>query len=170
MTGIAWPGGIRPTGAVCLDFEFKAEPGNPISEVHCMVARCVVTGRTWRLWGDELKAYPFRGDEIFIAYYASAEMACFRSPGLAAPALCARPVRRVPQPDQRRRHEAAAAAWSMRWPTSGCRRSAPRKSASGATSPSAAAPSRNMSKLDCWTTARATGMPWWRCCPRSWRR
>ena len=77
MTCIAWPGGIRPTGAVCVDFEFKAETGNPVSEVHCMVAKCVVTGHTWRLWGDELKAYPFRGDEIFIAYYASAEMAAF---------------------------------------------------------------------------------------------
>ena len=27
MTTIDWPGGVRPTGAVCIDFEFKVEPG-----------------------------------------------------------------------------------------------------------------------------------------------
>ena len=85
MTAIGWPGGIRPAGAVCVDFEFKVEPGNPISEVHCMVARCVVTGRTWRLWTDELEVYPFRDDEIFIAYYASAEMAAFDHLGWPRP-------------------------------------------------------------------------------------
>ena len=39
----------------------------------------------WRLWGDELKVCPFRGDEIFIAYYASAEMACFDRLGWPRP-------------------------------------------------------------------------------------
>ena len=114
MTAIDWPGGIRPTGAVCIDFEFKVEPGNPISEVHCMVAKCVVTGRTWRLWGDELKAYPFRGDEIFIAYYASAEMSAFDRLGWPRPRYVLDLFAEFRNLTNGGGTNAAAAAWSMR--------------------------------------------------------
>ena len=44
-----------------------------------MVAKCAITGASMRLWGSELDHCPFIGgnDELFVAYYASAEASCF---------------------------------------------------------------------------------------------
>ena len=61
-----------------VDFEFVAHPGHkPV--VVCMVAQCAITGEIIDLWGEELKRCPFTcgDDELFIAYYASAESSCF---------------------------------------------------------------------------------------------
>ena len=62
------------------DFEFRAEPGeNP--EPICLVARELRSGRTIRVWQDELlqmvrPPYPTGPDALFVAYYASAELGC----------------------------------------------------------------------------------------------
>ena len=44
-----------------------------------MVAKCLLTGARVRLWGGELHLCPFscEDDELFVAYYASAEASCF---------------------------------------------------------------------------------------------
>jgi DNA polymerase-1 len=62
------------------DFEFGAQPGERPSPI-CLVSRELCTGRTIRLWEDELRQrptppYPTGRDVLFIAYYASAEIAC----------------------------------------------------------------------------------------------
>lgn len=64
-----------------LDFEYGQIPGN-VPEVRCMVAKELRSGRTLRLWADQLSkldAPPFGlgPDTLFIAYFASAEMNCF---------------------------------------------------------------------------------------------
>jgi DNA polymerase-1 len=73
-------------GAWAMDFEFVAPPGEKPTAV-CMVAKCALTGETIRLWGDELAACPFSGgnDELFVAYYASAEASCFDALGWPRP-------------------------------------------------------------------------------------
>ena len=69
------------------DFEFRADPGErPV--IHCMVAKELRSGRTFRLWGDELGAEaPFSvdADALFVAYYAPAELGCFLSLGWPLP-------------------------------------------------------------------------------------
>src|SRR5262245_62418075 len=44
-----------------------------------MVAKCLLTGERIRLWGGDLHSCPFncKDDELFVAYYASAEASCF---------------------------------------------------------------------------------------------
>ena len=61
----------------CVDFEFVAPRGHKPFVV-CMVAKCLITGKALHLWGDDLKRCPFQcsDDEIFVAYYASAETSC----------------------------------------------------------------------------------------------
>ena len=64
-----------------VDFEYGSSPGNP-PEIRCMVAREFFSGRTIRLWEDQLKARlkpPFDtgSDCLFVAYLASAEFGCF---------------------------------------------------------------------------------------------
>jgi hypothetical protein len=62
------------------DFEFAAPSGERPSPV-CMVARELHSGRIIRLWKNELgPAPPFStgADVLFVAYYASAELGCFR--------------------------------------------------------------------------------------------
>ena len=64
-----------------MDFEYGSSPGNP-PEIRCMVAREFFSGRTIRLWEDQLKARlkpPFDtgSDCLFVAYLASAEFGCF---------------------------------------------------------------------------------------------
>ena len=72
------------------DFEFNAPPGhNP--EPICLVARELISGRTLRLWQDELRAakkppYDISADSLFIAYYASAEIGCHLALGWGVPA------------------------------------------------------------------------------------
>jgi hypothetical protein len=61
-----------------IDFEFVARPGDrPV--VVCMVAKCGLTGTVFRFWSDKLDDCPFQcgDDELFVAYYASAESSCF---------------------------------------------------------------------------------------------
>ena len=72
-----------------LDFEFNQVPGNlPI--VRCMVSKELRSGRTIRLWADQLSrltAPPFGtgSDILFIAYYATAELNCFIALGWQLP-------------------------------------------------------------------------------------
>lgn len=85
---------MRPDyDTICIDFEFRPfgrTEGNPI-EVICMVAHRRSTGEYFRLWGDELYAlseppFPTSPEITLVAYYASAEMACFRALGWPLPA------------------------------------------------------------------------------------
>lgn len=77
---------------IFVDFEFRPVDGiegNPI-EVICMVAFDPQTGKYYRLWKDELyrlSAPPFVIDSetVLVAYFASAEMACFEALGWAMP-------------------------------------------------------------------------------------
>ena len=75
-----------------VDFEFhplRGLEGNTPVPV-CMVAHDVTSGRTMRLWQDELvklERAPFPTDDtaLFVAYFATAEMSCFLSLGWALP-------------------------------------------------------------------------------------
>jgi hypothetical protein len=72
-----------------VDFEFIAGPGERPVPV-CMVARELRSGALIRLWQDELSrpAPPFPTDNsaLFVAYFASAELGCFRVLGWPTPA------------------------------------------------------------------------------------
>src|SRR6266567_1982611 len=90
---------------VAVDFEFEfgghasfedasrcGERPRPV----CMVAKDLRSGQTWRIWRDEFKSrppFPTGQDALFIAYYASAELGCFRALKWPRPAnvldLCA---------------------------------------------------------------------------------
>jgi DNA polymerase I len=55
----------------------------------CMVARELRSGKTWRVFRGEFGAappFPIGTDTLFVAYYASAELGCFRALGWPAPA------------------------------------------------------------------------------------
>jgi hypothetical protein len=83
---------------VAADFEFEfgghatfedasrsGERPRPV----CTAARELRTGQEWRLWRGELgpmPPFPIGPDSIFIAYYASAELGCFRALGWPKPA------------------------------------------------------------------------------------
>ena len=84
---------------VAVDFEFEfgghtsvvdagrsGERPRPI----CMTARELRSGKVWRLWRDELLApappFPIGPDALFVAFYASAELGCFRAVGWPKPA------------------------------------------------------------------------------------
>jgi len=73
-----WLGDLGFRHAWAVDFEFVAPAGHKPKPI-CMIAKCAITGDVMRLWGDELADDPFIGstDELFIAYYASAESSCF---------------------------------------------------------------------------------------------
>src|SRR5205823_12031664 len=56
----------------------------------CLVARELASGRTVRVWEDDLQRldrppYPIGPDVLFIAYYASAEMGCHLALGWPLP-------------------------------------------------------------------------------------
>lgn len=73
-----------------VDFEFAA-PSGAASQVRCMVAHELRSGRKIRLWEDELAQlsappYAISSDALFIAYYASAEFGCHLSLGWDLPA------------------------------------------------------------------------------------
>lgn len=78
---------------ILIDFEFRqmeGVEGNPI-EVICMVAFNLQTGQYTRLWAEELYAlqeHPFGGhaNQVLVAYYASAEMGCYKALGWSWPA------------------------------------------------------------------------------------
>jgi hypothetical protein len=72
-----------------VDFEFR-QPRGERPDVICMVAHEIKSGRWLRMWQDELKCLsrpPFGigQDDLFIAYYASAEMNCHLSLGWELP-------------------------------------------------------------------------------------
>jgi len=69
------------------DFEFISEPGER-PDVVCLAARELRSGRTLRLWRDELsKQPPYRTDRgvLFVSYVANAECACHLSLRWAVP-------------------------------------------------------------------------------------
>ena len=82
---------------VAVDFEFEfggyasAEAAGSSGERPlpvCMVAKELRSGRTWRLWRGEFgptPPFPTGLDPLFIAYYASAELSCFRALNWVAP-------------------------------------------------------------------------------------
>ena len=82
---------LKRYGEVWLcDFEFGAGDGERPSPV-CMAAWEVHSGRQLRIWQDELvtlRRPPFDigSHSLFVAYYASAELGCFRALGWPAPA------------------------------------------------------------------------------------
>ena len=74
---------------VLADFEFYAPPGERPTPV-CLVAHELGSGRTHRLWQDDLQRlteppYPVEQDCLFIAYYASAELGCHLALGWRLP-------------------------------------------------------------------------------------
>lgn len=72
-----------------VDFEFSQPPGERPTPV-CLVAREFRSGRTIRLWQDDLERisappYPTGPDSLFVAYFASAELSCHLSLGWPLP-------------------------------------------------------------------------------------
>jgi len=92
------PGLSRFRHIVVADFEFEfgghdtfkaakrsGERPRPI----CMVAKDLCSGRLWRLWRGEFGTFPpfpIGPDALFVAFYASAELGCFRALGWPKPA------------------------------------------------------------------------------------
>ena len=73
-----------------IDSEFFAPPGER-PEPLCLVAREFRSGRTERLWRDDLHDLPqppfsVGPETLFVAYYASAELGCFLALGWPLPA------------------------------------------------------------------------------------
>ena len=77
---------------ILIDFEFRQKDGlegNPI-EVICMSSKNLATGEYKNLWADELfllKDHPFgkNVNQILVAYFASAEMNCYKALGWSWP-------------------------------------------------------------------------------------
>jgi len=66
---------------VDADFEFQAGSGER-PRVVCMVAKELRSGQTWRLWRGEFgpePPFPVDSSTLFVAYYASAELGCFKA-------------------------------------------------------------------------------------------
>lgn len=73
-----------------IDFEFRILPGGR-PEPLCLVAHELRSGRTIRIWADqlaEMKAPPFdvSDDVLICAYFVSAELSCFLALGWQIPA------------------------------------------------------------------------------------
>jgi hypothetical protein len=71
-----------------FEFNFGGRDGNRPRPV-CLVARELRTGQEWRLWHDEFgprPPFPTGPDSLFVAFYASAELGCFRALGWPMPA------------------------------------------------------------------------------------
>ena len=82
---------------VAIDFEFNfgghdspeaasrsGERPRPV----CMVAKELRSGQTWRLWQDQFGSqppFPLDDDTVLVAYYASAELGCFKALGWPQP-------------------------------------------------------------------------------------
>jgi DNA polymerase-1 len=76
---------------VAVDFEFELGGHKTLTEAGrsgerprpvCMVAKELRSGQTWRLWRDELgpePPFPIGPDTVLVAYYASAELGCFKA-------------------------------------------------------------------------------------------
>jgi DNA polymerase-1 len=82
---------------VAADFEFEFGGHATFEEANCsgerprpvcMVARELRSGQTWRIWRGEAgprPPFPIGPDAIFVAYYNSAELGCFRAWGWPDP-------------------------------------------------------------------------------------
>jgi DNA polymerase-1 len=73
-----------------VDFEFSQPPGERPTPV-CLVAREFRSGRTLRLWQEDLQCrrippYPIGPNTLFVAYLASAELGCHLALGWPLPA------------------------------------------------------------------------------------
>ena len=71
-----------------FEFEFGGQAGGQPRPV-CMVAKDLTSGQTWRVWRGEFTPqppFPTGPDALFVAYYASAELGCFRALGWPTPA------------------------------------------------------------------------------------
>jgi hypothetical protein len=72
---------------VCIDFEYTALPGElPVPT--CCVAHELHSGRRYRIWQNEFRSEPpFAAgtDVLVVAFYASAEMGCYRVLGWPMP-------------------------------------------------------------------------------------
>src|SRR6516225_7579428 len=71
-----------------FEFEFGGYAGNRPRPV-CKVAKDLSTGQEWRVWRGEfgsLPPFPIGQDALFVAFYASAELGCFRALGWPMPA------------------------------------------------------------------------------------
>jgi DNA polymerase-1 len=79
---------FRHVIAADFEFEFGGHDGNQPRPV-CMVAKDLRTGQSWRLWRDEfgtVPPFPIGADTVFVAFYASAELGCFRALNWPMPA------------------------------------------------------------------------------------
>jgi len=71
-----------------VDFEFH-QPDGELPHVVCMVAREWYTKQTVRVWDggfQDRPPYPIGSEDLFVAYYASAELGCFLQLGWTMPA------------------------------------------------------------------------------------
>src|SRR5262249_4796643 len=72
---------------VLVDFEFAVTPGNRPEPV-CLVVHELRSGRAIRIWQDHFgpaPPYATGPDVLFVAYYASAELGCYRVLGWPMP-------------------------------------------------------------------------------------
>jgi DNA polymerase I len=72
---------------VLVDFEFAITPGDRPDPV-CFVAHELRSGRRFQVWRDRfgpMPPYATGPDVLFVAYYASAELGCYRVLGWAMP-------------------------------------------------------------------------------------
>ena len=86
---------FRHVVAIDFEFEFGGHSTTAAANVSgerprpvCMVARDLRSGQTWRLWHDQFEAqppFPLDNDTVMIAYYASAELGCFKALGWPPP-------------------------------------------------------------------------------------
>ena len=71
----------------CGDFEFVANAGCRPEPV-CFVAHEIKSGRILRLWRDQfgpVPPFPTTADTLFVAFYASADLGCYRALGWPMP-------------------------------------------------------------------------------------
>ena len=74
--------------AADFEFEFGRRDGERPRPV-CMVAKELRSGQEWRIWRGEFGPRPpfsTGPDTLFIAFFASAELGCFRALGWPMPA------------------------------------------------------------------------------------
>src|SRR5215469_10658429 len=72
---------------VGVDFEFAITPGDRPEPV-CLVAHELRSGRRFQVWRDQfgtMPPYATGADVLFVAYYASAELGCYRVLGWPMP-------------------------------------------------------------------------------------
>jgi DNA polymerase I len=72
---------------VVADFEFAATPGN-LPQPVCLVAHELRSGRRFRIWQDQFgpaPPYATGPDVLFVAFYASADLGCYRVLGWPMP-------------------------------------------------------------------------------------